>query len=239
MFTMSKILRLFKKLFRSVLKRKPKRLNSMDIDEYEYIENKSVFSCQICFSEVQPGDGIILKNCSHKFCKDCITNIIKFALGPEVNCPYISDDHESCKEIIQDREVRCFISSENYNRHLERSLNLAELLNNFSYHCKTPNCIGWVEIRSKNVKRFRCPACKKINCIPCEAVHEHYTCFQYKALRNSQNQSSTFLINRMMKEKRIMKCPRCGILVEKNQGCNHMTCTKCHREFQWTGINRT
>ena len=27
------------------------------------------------------------------------------------------------------------------------------------------------------------------------------------------------------------QCPRCKIYTEKNEGCNHMTCTEC--KFQW------
>jgi hypothetical protein len=29
------------------------------------------------------------------------------------------------------------------------------------------------------------------------------------------------------------KCPRCSVIIEKNEGCNQMKCTNCNYEFCW------
>ena len=29
------------------------------------------------------------------------------------------------------------------------------------------------------------------------------------------------------------KCPRCSTAIEKDEGCNHMSCRKCRHEFCW------
>jgi hypothetical protein len=29
------------------------------------------------------------------------------------------------------------------------------------------------------------------------------------------------------------RCPRCSTAIEKDEGCNHMTCRKCRHDFCW------
>ncbi|KIJ29782.1 hypothetical protein M422DRAFT_36815 [Sphaerobolus stellatus SS14] len=41
-------------------------------------------------------------------------------------------------------------------------------------------------------------------------------------------------INMEWKERETMGCPACKVRVQKNRGCNHMTCTRCKHHFCYT-----
>lgn len=208
---------------------------SSDQIDLEYIENSTTFSCPICLSETIPGNGIVLKNCSHTFCKSCVTKVIQHASGPEVECPYVTADNQKCLKFIQDRELRCFITNEDYIRLLGKSLELAEISSKQSFHCQRPNCIGWVEIVGNNLRSFRCPICMALNCVTCKALHEGMACVVYRRSNMTNSQKTNLQIQKLLREKKVMRCPKCGILVEKTKGCNHLKCTKCKHDFQWIG----
>ena len=39
------------------------------LDDLDLIPNKEAFECVICFMDIEPGDGVILRECLHTFCK--------------------------------------------------------------------------------------------------------------------------------------------------------------------------
>jgi hypothetical protein len=45
------------------------RRNWNKLDERDLIENIEEFECSICLTDIEPGEGIQLRNCTHQFCK--------------------------------------------------------------------------------------------------------------------------------------------------------------------------
>lgn len=54
-----------------------------------------------------------------------------------------------------------------YEQHLAKSVAQAENKIGNAFHCKTPDCRGWC-IFEDNVNEFRCPVCRRINCLTCQ-----------------------------------------------------------------------
>ncbi len=41
----------------------------LNLESKEFITNTEAFDCPVCFDEINPGDGVVLRECLHKFCK--------------------------------------------------------------------------------------------------------------------------------------------------------------------------
>ena len=41
----------------------------VDLENAEVVTNQEEFECQICYLEVEKGEGIVLRNCLHQFCR--------------------------------------------------------------------------------------------------------------------------------------------------------------------------
>jgi hypothetical protein len=45
-------------------------------------------------------------------------------------------------------------------------------------------------------------------------------------------------INRKIGGNKYKQCPNCYIIIEKDEGCNHMTCINCQFEFCWLCLKK-
>ena len=52
-------------------------------ENMELVSNLKPFVCGICFSRIPEFDGIVLRECLHEFCRDCLIQLIRHA--DEVN----------------------------------------------------------------------------------------------------------------------------------------------------------
>src|SRR5437763_3398943 len=74
-----------------------------------------------------------------------------------------------------------------------------------------------------------CESCGEKSCYTHEVIwHMDQTCKEYEEQKKSSDFATGDYIKRNTKA-----CPGCSMPIEKDQGCNHMTCTKCSYEFCW------
>lgn len=207
-------------------------------DDLDFIENAEEFECKICYVDIEVGAGITLKNCRHQFCKECFVDSVKHSEDVLVKCPFMGDDGKSCDLAIQEREIRALVPRELFDKYLDKSLNKFQATNINTYHCKTPDCKGFIEFDRK-VLGFKCFVCEKVNCITCKVIHQGKNCQEYEdqinpnGKRIRENAESENTIKQLVKNGEAMFCPMCQIPVMKSIGCDFITCTTCKLGICW------
>jgi len=96
--------------------------------------------------------------------------------------------------------------------------------------CPRAGCGNAVKSDVKSISEAQC-SCGFKFCFKCNGeAHAPATCLMMKAwLKKCQDDSETSnWISANTKD-----CPKCNSAIEKNGGCNHMTCRKCKYEFCW------
>ena len=50
-------------------KRKNNQKFWLNLENQALVENVEKFDCPICLVDIEPGEGVQLRNCTHQFCK--------------------------------------------------------------------------------------------------------------------------------------------------------------------------
>ncbi|CAB4025024.1 ranBP-type and C3HC4-type zinc finger-containing 1-like [Paramuricea clavata] len=201
------------------------------------IANQEETECPICFDTIPVGEGVVLRECLHIFCRECLAEHIKASQEPEVQCPYDNGDFQ-CHDVITNQEIQELLNDEDFQKYLQRSLATAESQEANSFHCQTPNCHGWC-IYDDEVNDFDCPVCQQRNCLTCKAIHFPVNCKEYQddLKRNAANDEAAKktqeYLEQMLRTKDGMNCPTCGIILVKKDGCDWMKCSMCKTEICW------
>ncbi|KAL7717935.1 RBR-type E3 ubiquitin transferase [Entamoeba marina] len=210
------------------------------VEEHHNRESELIhkeYDCDICYNSVETSELYIF-DCDHRFCIECayehISNQI-FNGVTEILCPYSGCDHvisfEEVYQIIKNHEPVDVKLLEKYERFLVND-----------YLKKEPNCrycprCGTAVLGDPNVPQIHCPNenCMKDDyqfCFNCkETWHSGLTCAQYQEWKRMNCEADKRFLSWAQKNTR--KCPKCSATIEKNRGCNHMTCVNCGYQFCW------
>ncbi|XP_039264818.2 ranBP-type and C3HC4-type zinc finger-containing protein 1-like [Styela clava] len=219
------------------LERRENYNRHLSVSEQSIIQSMEPVECLICFEETNPEDTIVLRECLHRFCKDCIAEHVKNSDEAIVTCPYM-DDNYNCNSVITHREIKALLHNEDFQKYLNRGLMQAEKESPNSFHCKTPDCKSWC-LYEDQVNNFYCNVCQKTNCLTCKAIHEGKNCKEYqdeltrKAATDEEAKKTKILFDKMVKDGDAMHCPQCNIIIQKKIGCDWLRCPMCRIEICW------
>ena len=191
--------------------------------------------CPICEIEMEP-DEIISLGCSHCCCIDCYTEYLKQQLKDELTVVGTPCPISGCNFIVRpDIFRKCFENLPDqlqiYNKCILRNFMDS---NSDLKLCPNPTCDVIVKVPGHGMIDVKCQ-CDYVFCFSClRRSHRPCDCEMvayWESKNKSEGEDAKWLIVNTK------QCPNCHKFIEKNQGCNHMTCRKeaggCGYEFCW------
>jgi hypothetical protein len=193
-------------------------------------------TCPVCFCD--PEDPVTL-DCGHPYCRDCLQHYLRPTPQEPSFSPrkcvaeIISSDPETsvpCGLHISYNIIRSLLTSAQ-----EDSLLHASFLTHINEHpadfkyCPSPDC-EMVYRPTTMGSALQCPSCLIHICPACNVeYHDGMSCAEHQ-----DNLAGGLAALAQWREKNgVKQCPNCHADIEKNGGCNHMTCFLCKTHICW------
>lgn len=193
------------------------------------------FACDIC-CEDSPGLETFALKCGHRYCVDCYRHYLSQKIREEGEAARIQCPADGCNLIIDAWSLDILVTSELTERyHTLLNRTYVEDKDTLKW-CPAPDCQNAIEcgVRKKDLD-------KVVPTVACACGHR----FCFGCILNDHQPAPCGLVKRWLKKcaddsetanwisANTKECPKCNSTIEKNGGCNHMTCRKCKHEFCW------
>ncbi|XVF74205.1 hypothetical protein PTKIN_Ptkin13bG0091700 [Pterospermum kingtungense] len=192
----------------------------------------SLCYCEICVERKERHQMFTIRGCSHSFCSDCVSTYVKTRL--EQNITIIMCPGENCRLILELEACRPQLPKEVIN--LWEDLLCEELLcaTGGRLYCPFKDCSALLLNDNQGgevIAETECPVCHRLFCAQCHVSwHPGINCEEYQKLNEDERGREDLLVRNLAKENKWGRCPSCHIIVERTEGCLHMTC-RCKFEF--------
>jgi hypothetical protein len=195
-------------------------------------DSSSELECPSCFCDAEDP---IRMSCGHVYCSDCFIQMCeaeKTATGEfRISCVKATGPSGTvCQKSFSLSEIQEHLPAEAFEAVLEKSFEsyVSRHSGNFTY-CQTPDCDQVYRISppdSEHPITFTCKKCLVSICTFCHISHPGKPCDKAKSIARN------ILSDKTKEALGIKSCPKCSMLMEKRDGCNHMTC-KCGAHVCW------
>ncbi|EMR69764.1 hypothetical protein MGN70_009210 [Eutypa lata] len=199
------------------------------------LESIQGFMCDICCEDEDDLQTFAMK-CGHRYCVDCYRQYLTQKIREEGEAARIQCPSDGCHRIIDSRSLKLLLTADLTGRYHEL-LNRTYVEDKDTLKwCPAPDCENAVEcaVKKKDLD-------KVVPTVACSCGHR----FCFGCILNDHQPAPCELVKRWLKKcaddsetanwisANTKECPKCNSTIEKNGGCNHMTCRKCRHEFCW------
>lgn len=218
--------------------------------------DSKVYLCNICFLEKLGSDCLYFMDCKHVYCRACLKEYFEIQIREGsvqcLNCP-----EPKCPSVATPAQVKKLVGEDLFARYdrllLQSSLDLmADVV-----YCPRPSCQTAV-MQEPGCTMGVCSCCLYAFCTVCKLAYHGVAPCRVTAAKiqdlctdylKADEETKKFLEQRYGKAviqkaldelesedwlaKNTKPCPACGTHIQKQDGCNKMTCTSCRQYFCW------
>eukprot|EP01017_Pseudomicrothorax_dubius_P006944 TRINITY_DN12084_c0_g1_i1.p1 TRINITY_DN12084_c0_g1~~TRINITY_DN12084_c0_g1_i1.p1 ORF type:complete len:234 (-),score=23.10 TRINITY_DN12084_c0_g1_i1:459-1061(-) len=173
--------------------------------------------CLICYSHIGNQENCVpgmprLEGREHDICYDCfrehLISKINGAKVDKIYCPH-------CMANVDEATIQSIVCPDLYVKYKRYKLNLDVTLNPLARWCPLDGCGNVIMLSATTDKSGTCSRCMTEICASCSRkIHQGKTCDEMIGAD----------LKSWAKNVSLAKCPKCRMMVEKIDGCNHMTC---------------
>uniref|UniRef100_A0A383WBY6 RBR-type E3 ubiquitin transferase n=1 Tax=Tetradesmus obliquus TaxID=3088 RepID=A0A383WBY6_TETOB len=171
--------------------------------------------------------------CGHYFCKGDVMRYVRVEMQNgryPLHCP-----EASCQEFLAYEDVLQLLLGQPALQALFEKLAVTGCIDpSRRAYCPYKECSCLLERPEEEDEAaaggqdspFECPECHKAFCLSCgiKGWHEGMTCAQFQALPPELRSAEDAAVLRMAQQHGWKRCPGCGHIVVRTEGCNHMRC---------------
>ncbi|TFK45534.1 hypothetical protein OE88DRAFT_1669127 [Heliocybe sulcata] len=186
--------------------------------------------CPICSDAISSPSSLA---CGHVYCSECLRHFFASASSVKQFPLKCLGDEGLCRREIPIPVLSQFLRPVDLNHLLEVTFQAyLECHPNEYKYCCTPDCMQIYRSAASEAQAapLQCPSCLAWICTACHEGHPGQTCIEWKIHRNPEEQER--LLNLWVEEQGAKRCPSCKVIIEKNGGCNHISCT-CGAHICW------
>ncbi|XP_044955916.1 probable E3 ubiquitin-protein ligase ARI7 [Hordeum vulgare subsp. vulgare] len=191
-------------------------------------------TCDLCFDAHPPGQ-MRSAGCGHLYCRVCWRGYVRAAVEDGARCLSLRCPEPSCSAAVIRDLVDDVADEEDKQRYAGFALRSYVEESKSMRWCPAPGCglaveyLGGESLSEQLDVVCECGHGFCILCaeeshlpVPCRTVRE------WKAKNSSESESTNWVLANTK------LCPKCRRPIEKNTGCNHMTCRDpCGHQFCW------
>ncbi|CAD6244757.1 GSCOCG00013458001-RA-CDS [Cotesia congregata] len=205
-------------------------VDPLSVSKSKELPSDSTEFCEICLSPF-PRSLMTGLECGHRFCGDCWAEYLSVKVMSEGKCLSISCPAHKCEILVDDASAMALIRDSKVRSKYQCLITQSFVeCNRLLKWCPAPDCNRAVKVQEVEFEPVKC-SCGHRFCFKCsETWHAPILCeYLRKWIKKTAEDSATsHWIGINAKE-----CPQCLMAIEKNGGCNHMTCRNCKCEFCW------